>query len=85
MIRPIHPVLFSLTALPLITALVVVTFLTMDDESGVAQYALVMAVGVLALVAIVVFLLAMMPGFESTLEASAFSPFFTGLISNFFG
>ena len=41
--RPLPPVVFGLTVLPLITAAVVVVFLTMEDQADAAQYAAVIA------------------------------------------
>lgn len=45
--RPLPPLLFSLTVLPLITASMVVVFLTMENEAEVAQYPAVIAVAYL--------------------------------------
>ena len=45
--RPLPPLLFSLTVLPLITASMLVVFLTMENEAEVAQYPAVIAVAYL--------------------------------------
>ena len=45
--RSLIPAIFSLTVLPLLTASVVVVFLTMDGESAVARYASVLALAYL--------------------------------------
>ena len=47
MSRPLTPAIFSLTVLPLLTASVVVVFLTMDGESAAARYASVLALAYL--------------------------------------
>ena len=45
--RPLPPILFSLTVLPLVTASMVVVFLTMENEAEVVQYPAVIAVAYL--------------------------------------
>ncbi len=45
--QSVRPVALSLVALPLIAALVIVMFLTMEGESGVAQYAAVLGLAYL--------------------------------------
>ena len=47
MSRSLHPLLFSLTALPLLSASVVIVFLTMEEEPLVGQYAAVLALAYL--------------------------------------
>ena len=45
--RTLSPIVFTLAVLPALTASVVVVLLTMEDKSGVAQYAVVMVLAYL--------------------------------------
>ena len=47
MTRPLPPVLFTMTVLPVLIAAVVAVFLTMESESGVGQYAAVLVLSYL--------------------------------------